>query len=460
MLSKNTIADILTAALSTGGDFAEVFIEHKNANSISLINGKVEKSSGGIDYGVGIRIFNGFSGIYCYTNDTNYENLIKVAKEGASAVKKKQSIKVMPFIDQKIENKHKIIIPPTTYSKKEAINYLRLASKTAFNTNKLITETSCGYIDYIQNVIIANSDGLYAEDSRTRSRFTLTAIATNEKDKENFYISKGEHCGFELLKKYNFEDMGTEIAEKAVNNLYAELCPSGKMPVIIDNAFGGVIFHEACGHSLEATSIAKDASVFCGKKGSIIANEKVTAIDDGTIENEWGSLNIDDEGTKTQKNTLIKNGVLNSYLVDRLNGKKMGENSTGSSRRESYKFAPTSRMTNTYIDNGTDTTEDIFASVEYGLYAKTMGGGSVLPSTGAFNFAANEAYIIKNGKIHKQVKGATLIGKGSEILMNIDMISNNLDKAPGMCGSISGSVPTNVGQPTLRVKEITVGGRA
>lgn len=231
------------------------------------------------------------------------------------------------------------------------------------------------------------------------------------------------------------------------------------MPVIIGDGFGGVIFHEACGHSLEATGVARNASVFCGKLGQKIANDKVTAIDDGTMPGEWGSLNIDDEGAKTNRNVLIENGVLKSYLVDRLNGLRMGMPSTGSGRRESYRFAPTSRMTNTYIAPGNDEFNDMVSSVEYGLYAKKMGGGSVTPGTGEFNFAVTEAYMIRNGKIAEPVRGATLIGKGHEVLLNIMKVGKNLRQEQGMCGSVSGSVPTNVGEPPILVSEILVGGR-
>ncbi|MBQ5794143.1 MAG: TldD/PmbA family protein, partial [Clostridia bacterium] len=233
----------------------------------------------------------------------------------------------------------------------------------------------------------------------------------------------------------------------------------GKMTVAIENGFGGVIFHEACGHSLEATSVAIGASQMAGKLGQMIANPKVTAIDDGTIPNAWGSVNIDDEGNPTQRNVLIENGVLKSYMVDRLGSRRMGLPMTGNSRRQGYDYEPTSRMTNTFIDNGPDRNEDIIASIEYGLYCKEMGGGSVNPLTGAFNFAVREGYIVRNGKICEAVRGASLIGTGSQILKDIDMVGQNLATGQGMCGSSSGSVPTDVGQPLIRVSEITVGGR-
>ena len=231
------------------------------------------------------------------------------------------------------------------------------------------------------------------------------------------------------------------------------------MDVIIENGFGGVIFHEACGHSLEATSVAKNLSVFSNKLGQKIANEAVTAIDDGTLENFWGSGNYDDEGNPTRRNVLIEKGVLKSYLVDDQNGRRMKQKGNGACRRQSYKYAPTSRMSNTFIDNGPYTTQEIIQATKKGLYAKKMGGGSVNPITGEFNFAVQEAYLVEDGQIKERVKGATLIGNGAEVLLNIDMVGNNLLTAQGMCGSLSGSIPADVGQPCVRVRNITVGGR-
>ena len=232
------------------------------------------------------------------------------------------------------------------------------------------------------------------------------------------------------------------------------------MTVVIDNSFGGVIFHEACGHALEASSVSKNQSVFSGKLGQQIANKCVSAVDDGTIPNAWGSENIDDEGNFQKRRVLIKDGILTSYMIDRLNGRRMGMESTSSSRRESYKFEPTSRMSNTFILEGDSTFEELFEGVERGLYAKKMGGGSVNPQTGEFNFAVQEGYMIENGKITYPVKGAALIGNGRDILFNIDKVCSNLERGQGMCGAASGSIPTDVGQPAIRVTNITVGGTA
>jgi len=428
-------------------------------NGINMINGVVEKATSGVDFGCGIRIFNGNTAIYTYTNDISEENLCLLAREASQAIGSVNSSIVSEFKISKIENIHNITKMPNSSLKSEAVNFLRMAAETSFAYDNLITQTDGGYSDVIQDVLIANSEGLWITDRRVRSRVSISAIASSGTEKQTGVSSPGASRGFELFDRIDVKALGTKSAECAVKMLKADECPAGKMDVVISNGFGGVIFHEACGHSLEATCVAKNASVFSGKIGEVIASPVVTAIDDGTLPNEWGSINIDDEGTKTQRNVLIENGVLKSYLVDRFNGRKMNMKSTGSSRRQSYKFAPTSRMTNTFIAPGNDKVEDIIRNTEYGLYAKTMGGGSVQPATGEFNFAVRESYIIRNGEIAEPVRGATLIGKGSEVLKNIDRVADDLFQEQGVCGSSSGAVPTNVGQPTIRVKDVTVGGR-
>ena len=270
----------------------------------------------------------------------------------------------------------------------------------------------------------------------------------------------GAGMGLEFYETTRPEDIGKEAARVALVNLTAKDCPSGKMPVVIDSGFGGVIFHEACGHALEATSVSKDQSVFAHKMGQKIASDVVSAVDDGTIPNAWGSQNIDDEGNFQKKRVLIKNGVLTSYMIDRLNGRRMKEESTSSSRRESYMYEPTSRMSNTFICEGNSEFEELFEGIEKGLYAKKMGGGSVNPQTGEFNFAVLEGYMIENGKITYPVRGASLIGKGNEILFNIEKVGKIVKRGQGMCGSMSGSIPTDVGQPPIRVSSIIVGGTA
>ena len=306
---------------------------------------------------------------------------------------------------------------------------------------------------------IINSEGLNVQDERVYVRVRVQAIAASGAENQTGSRSPGALQGYEFVEGLDLDALGRGAAQSAVTMLHAENCPAGQMPVVIDDGFGGVIFHEACGHSLEATSVAKGNSVFCGKLGKPIAAPCVSAVDDGTMPGEWGSLNIDDEGNPTQRKQLIKDGVLTSYMIDRLNGRRMGMPSTGSGRRQDYSYAPTSRMNNTFICEGSDDEEEMIRTMGDGLYACRMGGGSVNPVTGEFNFGVDEAYLVRDGRIDRPVRGASLIGKGHEILWNIDRVGRRMTMAQGMCGSMSGSVPTNVGQPRIRVSQITVGGR-
>lgn len=461
MIDKNLANQILTQATSNGADFAEIFVENNDKATISLINGKVDTATSGIDFGVGIRVFYKGRIIYAYTNGADRETLLKMAKEISIATKGERKITVLDFEkkDYKKIGKQQFKTIPTEISKLKIVDILKEASKTAFEYDSKITETIMGYAHSIQDVCIINTKGVFVEDRRINSRFSIGGIASNETEKQTARISPGALMGFELYDTIDINGLAKETSKSAITMLNADFCPSGQMPVVMDNGFGGVIFHEACGHGLEAISIAHGNSVYCDKIGTKIASDKVTAIDDGTILNKWGSINVDDEGVETQKTVLIENGILKQYLVDEFYGQKINMKSTGSCRRESYKYAPVPRMRNTYIANGTDKKEDIIKNTEKGIYAKTMGGGSVNTSTGEFNFSVQEAYLIENGKITKPVRGASLIGKGEDILKNIDMVSDNLEHAEGVCGASSGSVPTCVGQPMLRVSKITVGGR-
>ena len=321
-----------------------------------------------------------------------------------------------------------------------------------------IVQVRGGLTDSVKNIYIANSEGFEGCETRPYIRINVAAVASDGKENQVGSVSPGNSAGFEFIHGLDLKKGGMEAARIAKTMLHAKSCPAGIMPVVMDNGFGGVIFHEACGHSLEATSVAKGNSVFCGKLGQKIASDVVSACDDGTMKSQWGSISMNDEGESSQKIMLIENGVLKSYMIDKLGSRRMGMPQTGSGRRQDFTYAPTSRMTNTFICNGKDKKEDIISSVPYGLYAAKMGGGSVNPVTGEFNFSVLEGYMIRNGQIAEPVRGATLIGKGSEILFKIDMVSDNLAMGQGMCGSQSGSIPTNVGQPMIRISEITVGG--
>ena len=290
-------------------------------------------------------------------------------------------------------------------------------------------------------------------------RISIEAVATKGNEKQTGRVAPGTMRGYEFINEYPVIDKTRECCETALRMIDAGYAPSGKMPVVLGNGFGGVIFHEACGHALEASSVGIKSSCFTDKLGQQIASSVVSAYDNARIKGEWGSYYTDDEGHESSDLLLIENGILKNYLIDKLGSRRMGMPSTGCGRKQDYSYAPTSRMGNTFIAAGKDDPKDIIADTEYGLYCSQMGGGSVDTATGEFNFAANEAYMIRNGKIAEPVRGATLIGKGAEVLMNIDRVGNDLALSAGVCGASSGNVPVTVGQPTIRVSSILVGGR-
>lgn len=459
MLDKDVIEDVLYAALSRGGDFAEIFLEDKYNANMKMVGGILENNISGRDYGVGIRILDKYNSIYAYTNDSSRENLIKVAKEAAQALSQGQVDVRLNLMKEQPSNYNPISLLPSRVLKSEKVDLIRMGYEEAKNYDESISQVTVTYMEEEQNVLIANTEGTLVNDSRVRTRYSVQSVATKGNEMQVGSYSPGASMGFEFYDTKDVKEVAREASRIAKVAINADYCPSGNMPVIIDNEFGGVLFHEACGHALEAEFVSKGTSAFANKEGQLVASPMVTAIDDGTIPNGWGTTNVDDEGTPTQRNVLIENGILKSYLIDKLNGRRMNKPSTGSGRRQSYKFAPTSRMNNTFIDAGDSSLDDMIRATDYGLYAKKLGGGSVNPATGDFNFAVMEGYIVKGGKILKPVRGATLIGNGVKVLELIDMVGDNLELGQGMCGAGSGLIPANVGQPSIRVKSLTVGGR-
>ena len=459
MIARDVCARVLQAAVSTGADYAEIFAENTQNNAISMIANRVENIKNTVIAGAAVRVYKGLRSVMATTVDTSEAGLLRCAEKCADALGQGDAQIDIVLKERTFGDIHPIKICPVSASNKEKVEILKAGYFAAKEYDTCISQVTGNLIDVDHQILIASTEGLYAQDRQIRTRIAVSAVADKGEGTQTGSCAPGRRMGLEMFDTIDPKNVGLHAAKQAVTMAGAGYCPAGVMPVAIENGFGGVIFHEACGHSLEASSVAYGQSQFTGKLGQQIANPKVTAIDDGTIPNAWGSINIDDEGTPAQKNVLIENGVLKSYMIDKFNGRRMGMASTGNARRESYAYTPTSRMTNTYIAPGDDKNEDIIASMEYGLYAKEMGGGSVNPTTGEFNFAVNEGYMVRNGKICEPVRGASLVGKGSDVIMNIDMVGSCLDMGQGMCGSSSGSVPTNVGQPLVRVSSITVGGR-
>ena len=459
MIARDICARVLQKAVSTGADYAEIFAENTINHNISMIADKVDAIRDSVIAGAAIRVYKGMRSVMASTIDTSEAGLLACAEKAAGALGEGTAAIDIVLKERIFGDIHPVKSCPASASNREKIEILKQAYFAAKEYDPAVVQATGNLLDVDHNILIANTEGIYAQDRQIRTRIAASAVADKGQGTQTGSCSPGRRMGLEMFDFIDPKDVGIKAAKQAVTMAGAGYCPAGVMPVAIDNGFGGVIFHEACGHGLEASSVAYGQSVFAGKLGQQIASAKVTAIDDGTIPNAWGSINIDDEGTPAQRNVLIENGVLKSYMIDKFNGRRMGMASTGNARRQSYAYTPTSRMTNTYIAAGDDKNEDIIASIEYGLYAASMGGGSVNPVTGEFNFAVNEGYIIRNGVICEPVRGASLVGKGSEIIQNIDMVGSDMDMGQGMCGSSSGSVPTNVGQPLIRVSTITVGGR-
>ena len=458
LLDERLAGDVLDTALAKGADFAEIFLEQKSTNRLSYLDSQVKDAASGQIMGAGIRVFYGTHAVYAHTNDLSRESLLAKAK----AVSQAQTGDVLrlrkPFAASPKVKVHPFRLDPRDVSAERKVEILRRADLAARHYAE-ITQVDVSLAEWVQQVQIFNSRGVRASDRRPYMRLTIQAIASDGTEFQTGSESPGSLQGWEWVEALDVEALARSAAEQAITMLHAGYAPSGPMPVVIDKGFGGVILHEALGHLLETTSVATGASIMAGKLGEMIAHPCVSVVDDGTLEGEWGSTSIDDEGMPTERTVLIENGKLVSYLVDQLGARKTGYRPTGSGRRESYRFAPTSRMRNTFFVPGSHELSEMIASIPYGLYAKRMGGGSVSPGTGDFNFSVREAYMIRDGKIAEPVRGATLIGNGATVLTKIDMVGHELAHAAGMCGSLSGSVPVNVGQPPIRVSEIVVGGR-
>ena len=457
-ITEEIAKQILDVALSTGGQFAEVFMENATSEVLRMRQGKLESTNLSSTKGAAVRVIKDGTEVSASVTLATVEKLLETAKTLADSFVGEQTTQVAPFVEKDIE----IVVNPLHVRGEDNSKELQLLSDSTRGAKEFsqeIVQVISMLTKNERNIFVFASDSTWQTDRRCNTRLICQAIASDGKDMQNGMSSFGRNQGMEMFEGFDAIEFGKEAAFNAVEMLHAEEMTGGEMPVVIHNGFGGVILHEACVHGLGATSVAKGMSVFCGKVGQKVASDIVNAVDDGTHPDLWGSINVDDEGTPSKRNLLIENGILKGYLVDKRNSFKMDHPITGSSRRESYKYQTTSRMTNTYFLPGESTFEEIIANTKFGLFAKEMGGGSVNPATGEFNFAVNVAYMIEDGKITRPVKGATLVGSGKDVLLRIDMIANNLEYGYGMCGSQSGSIPTIVGQPTIRVSHMTVGGK-
>lgn len=463
MISKKLAIEVLNVALSTGGDYAELYLEENISENVSLENSSVDASSRSNTYGCGIRILNGFNSVYGYTSDLSKKSLLNLAEKLSNRFEGERVITVKEIKNQRVKIVNKIDEHLVDVPIEEKVAYCKEVSKITQGVDPRIVRVVTSFGDNCKKIEIFNAEGEignHYNNIEERGRLVIVAVAKDGDDIESSFEGPGRCASWDWFKNVlDWRGVAKKAGETAIALLTAKECPQGKYDVVISNGWGGVVFHEACGHSLEASATAKKLSVFSESLGKQIASQIVSAYDDGTLPNEWGSNNIDSEGHKTQSNQLIKDGICVGFMIDKLNGRRLGIEANGTSRRQNYRYEPTSRMSNTYIAAGKDNPENIIRDTKLGIYVANFGGGSVEPATGNFNFSASEAYIIRDGKICEMVKGCTLIGSGKEVLMNIDRVGNDVALGQGNCGAASGYVPVNVGQPTIRIKNITVGGR-
>jgi len=457
-MKKEDYEYYIKLALNNGADFVELFYEDSISKTYRMNDSKLDTIDTNNEKGVGIRISQAEDCYYTSTNNLTKENIEKLIKK-ITLNFEDNYLKKKVKLDDLVDKTFTVELPHDTYAITEKKKILNTIDETARKYSKDVTQVSAGIVEYDKNFIVANSDGKFVKGNNVLTRIVATIYVEKNERKEHEFFDIAGAKGYELLKDKNLKELTIKNTKTAIEKTNAKDFKGGELPVIIAPGFGAVIFHEACGHGLEATSVAPKLSVFSDDLNKNIATKKVTLIDDGTIANSWGSSMIDDEGNATQKNILIKDGKLTNYLVDYLNGQKMNCKSNGCGRRQNYHYAPTSRMSNTYLAPGKDKIEDMIKSIDLGIYCEKMSGGSVNTSTGDFNFAVETARLIEHGKLKHLVRGITLIGNSKDILKNVEMISDDLVLSAGYCGSKSGTIPVTIGQPTIKVSKILVGGK-
>ncbi|WP_040494996.1 TldD/PmbA family protein [Ilumatobacter nonamiensis] len=462
MIDQDVLERVLAGATSTGADFAEVYAEDKRSTSAGLDDGRIEQVTSGRDRGAGVRVISGETTGFAYTSDLTEDGLNVAASAAAAAARQGGGgVKTVGLTRAAAHRPNAIVHQPDAIEKAAKVDLLTRMNEAARSYGPEIVQVSAGYGDSTKRVLVANTDGVLADDEIVRTLLRINAVANGDGGMQTGYQSMGHTVGFEIFDTVDVEEMAREAARQAITKLAARPAPSGEMPVVIKHGTGGVLFHEACGHGLEADHIQKGASVYAGKVGKQVANPMVTLVDDGTMPGEWGTLGIDDEGQRTQRNVLIEDGILTDYMWDFLRSRKDGRPQSGNGRRQSYQHLPMVRMTNTFVMNGPDDADDIVASTPKGVYVAKLGGGSVNTASGDFVFGMTEAYLIEDGKITEPLRDGNLIGNGPKVLQDIDMLADDFAMgSPGTCGKDGQGVPVGDGQPTLRVKALTVGGTA
>lgn len=454
------LTTILTKALSRGGDFAEVYHEYTVGNTISFGERKVKSINRGITEGIGIRVINGERTGYAYSDDLSFSKLLEAADVAAFVADTPRSITVADLSKRTASPLDTIATPAVDVETSKKVALLTRADDAARTFDKRVKEVTCGYGDSRKAVMIANSEGEWVESEEQLFRLSISVLALEDDKRDSGIEFLGGRYGFEYFEQHSPESAAKKAAEQALVKLHARPAPAGRFPVLIEAGWGGVIVHEAVGHGLEGDGIRKQTSLYSGQLGQNVAADCVTIIDDGTVPNARGSLPVDDEGTPMQRTTLIENGVLTGFMYDRLNARLMKTLSTGNGRRESFRHIPLPRMRNTFVDSGKDNPRALLRSVRKGIYAKSIGGGQVDTVNGSFVFEINEGYLIENGEVTYPIRGANLIGQCVDVMKSVVGVGHNLEieKRTGSCGKDGQYVPVGVGQPTVLVSEMTVGG--
>jgi TldD protein len=460
-VSERLMEQCLGEALSAGGDYADLYFESVTSTSLGVDEGIVKTASQGISVGCGIRVLAGERTGFAYTDDLSSEKLLKAARTAALIASGPAKELAQGFMHTEGSALYPVAGATADAEISEKLKLIQRADRAARAYDSRITQVRAGFNDELRRILVAASDGTFASDTQPLARLNVFVIA-----QEGTNLARGTSGGGGRIALDFFEGdkspehYAREAARTAMLQLGAIDAPAGEMEVVLGPGWPGVLLHEAVGHGLEADFNRKKTSAFTGLIGQQVASPKVTVVDNGTMPNRRGSLNVDDEGTPTQENVLIENGILKGYLTDKLSARLMGTKSTGSGRRESYQAITMPRMTNTYMLNGDDMPEDIIKSVRRGLYAVNFGGGQVDITSGKFVFSASEAYLIEDGVVTRPVKGATLVGNGPEALKYVSMVGNDLalDEGIGTCGKAGQSVPVGVGMPTIKLDRMTVGG--
>jgi TldD protein len=460
LIEEPALERTLRAALRAGGDFAEVFAEDRRGSSGRFDDGRVEELTSGRSRGAGIRVVRGDTTGFAHTADLTETGLGEAAEAAAAAARGGGGGVREIALTRQPSAPHEIAVFPESVPKARKVELLRVAEAAARAEGSAIRSVTASYADSRRRILVANSDGLLTGDDQVRTRFMVHSVASGDTGMQTAHEGPGRTLGFEYFDEFDVAEIARISARRAITMLDARPAPSGSLPIVLAKGAGAVLFHEACGHGLEADLVQRAASVFDGKVGEQVASPLVTLIDDGTYAREWGTYAVDDEGRPAQRNVLIENGVLNDYMWDYLRARKSGRVSSGNGRRETYQHLPMVRMTNTFLVPGTTEPDDIVRDTDHGIYCVQLGGGQVDTATGDFVFGITEAYLIEHGEITHPIRAAQLIGNGPETLHRIDVVGNDFDTWTGTCGKNGQGVPVSSGQPTLRVTGITVGGTA